>query len=417
VSVGAGAPCLGRSPSRLYLSLACAVLMLGLLPACDSKRLLLIKVDGADDLSKDVLIHSLEARTSLTGFAPGKHEDTAGDASTTDLPTIFGIYLHAHSGTITVRMFAYDFGDKLVAAGQRDVNLQDTEKQFVIDPPLWLHPCNGLSLAGPELCRPGSTPDGGDAVSPDGADVDTAALADADTDASDADAPPEDGDGPTSDERPDADGGPLDQMPDQIDLAIDEAGPDLPETEANPDQAEARADLGEASNDAPDARPIAAPDAGPISPGCQMYCTEVISACPTLFSGQPQCERACTFAQLAPGDGTIGANLGCRIDQARIAATDPSLAKDVCPGASLISLSCEPPVCSVYCILGASVCGRGLFSSDCMATCDNLVIGEIGSARSGDSLACRMSWLQDAIDDLSLCGLAVPVPTGPCQAQ
>jgi hypothetical protein len=415
-----------RRPARFPLFsaffFACGSLMLPLLPACESQRLVLVNIDTANDVDPQVRIAALEARTSLTNFKKGKHENTAGDAGTTHFPTLFGIYLHARSRSMTVRVFGYDPDGNLVAAGQANVPLDSEPTQRFLDPPLLLHACDSGRPASGELCHPPPPPlDGG--VDTDAGDDGGEAEADGDAadarveaggDAADADTRPEVGEGS---DHPDADGGPPDQPDDQTDVAPDDPPPDLPETEANADLGEAGADRGEAGTDVDDRR-IPGPDAGPIPLGCVSYCTEVVNDCRSLFSGQGQCEAACAFAQLGPGDGTVGTRLNCRINEARLAFGDPDQASLVCSFASLLSPPCGPNPCFVYCTVGASVCGEQLFSpDDCVDSCLGLPVGDIGADRSGDSLACRMSWLQDAIDDQRLCERAGPVPVGPCQAQ
>lgn len=378
-----------------------AVLVVALLPACESQRLVLFKVYRDRSLDEGVVIVSLEARTSPV-FKGEQHVTTRGDAGNTNFPKLMGVYLHPRSGTVSIRVFAYGEGDKLVAAGQIDG--VDTGSEQVAED-LFLFPCLRPAPDKTTLCEMPAPPDGGD--------VGTVAEAGVDTDASvsDADARSEVGDGPSSDRQSDLTDAPADWSSDLLDVRVDgtdadaladqpEAG-DAPET--GPETGADALDGGDGGSDVP----IPGPDPGAIPPDCVEYCGQVLAVCPNDFASERDCEADCTFAQLASQDGV----LACRTGRLNRGCAQPSL----------LSAFCDPSYCEVYCALGASVCGQSLFLPDfCLSDdgCLGLDVGQVASDVSGDTLACRMYWLQQAVDDLRVCNWSIVAPTaGPCRAQ
>ncbi len=343
MSAGGAVVSRARHAGRLGLAVP---LVLALLPACESERLVLITVERGGDLSTDFQIATLEARTSFTHYAPGRHENVAGDAASTTFPVTLGLYLKERSGSMDLQVFAYGPGGGPVASGQRaGFMLNGLEQQF-FSQELFLHPCGGPATEDQPPCQMFPHPDGGDAAT----DTEVGAGADAETDAHAGREVGDDGDAGTG------------------------AGPF---------------------------------DAGPIPQACTDYCTAVVAACSMLFSGQQQqCERSCAAADLMP-DG-----LACRMDILRAAPY-----ANQCVDASLVGTPCSPMGgCSVYCTLGASVCRDAVFSSPaCGSLCSVLPVGNAESPRGNNSLLCRVSWLQSALDDPTLCAHALPA--GPCQAQ
>src|SRR4051812_45607653 len=141
------------------------ILTLALLPACSPERLVLFTVDRAQGLHE--VIAKLEVRTSLTGYRRGQHEDTTDDAGNTMFPKTVGVYVHARSGLMNVRVFAYSPDDKLVAAGEREVRLED-ERDGTISSLVVLQSCSAPAPDNMTPCQMSAPPDGGDG----GADAD-----------------------------------------------------------------------------------------------------------------------------------------------------------------------------------------------------------------------------------------------------
>jgi len=319
-SAGSTVPRRARRAGRLGLGVGA---ILGLLPACQPERLIVIQVDRDDPLKGNagISIAKLEARKG-PDFEHAQHLNvTDGDGGSTIFPAFLGIYLRERSGPLKVKVFAYDAADDRspVAGGERDGLMLDDERTqqfFAATEEVLLHSCKDNPLCG------NSPPDGGDG----GGDADAGT----------------------------------------------------------------------------DAAPF---DAGMIPPACTEYCATVINTCPTLYPrGQPQCEKSCAGADIDPG------GLPCLIQQASIAS-----GPEQCLAASLLSAVCTNG-CRNYCKLGSLVCGDQLFpNQDCMTKCRALPPGDAESPRGDDSLLCRVSWLQDAFDNRSLCARALPA--GPCQAQ
>jgi hypothetical protein len=378
-------------------------LSLTLLPACSPERLVLFTVlrgQGLDNVS----IAKLEVRTSLTNYKPGQHEDTRDDGGDTMFPKDVGVYVHARSGPMTVRVFAYRADDKLVAVGESTVMLE-REQTFADN--VFLGPCSGPAPDNMTLCQVSPPPDGGDGEMDADAGIGGADAMDLrPTDA------PEVGDGPeagdTHDERSDVVDA-LDAA--DVDVRVDIA-PDHPEAEVG---------------DAPDGNPEVEPDGGDagdsgvaIPAACKTYCTALLKACSYPFLGERQCELSCAYAQLAPTDGTLGDPLSCRIANLPRPSDSPAQVNMACHTASLISEECAPGPCFVYCVQGATECAdQGFSFDDCFNNCFGvpLLTGDAESPRSDDSIACRMSWLEVATDDPSMCARGLPLLPVPCQAQ
>ena len=386
-------------PRRPGLGLG-LVLTLTLLPACSPERLVLFSVQRGPGVI-DMPIAKLEVRTSLTSYKPGRHEDTTDDGGNTMFPKTVGVYVHARSGRMTVRVFAYRADDKLVAAGESTVML---EREQTIADNVFLGPCSDPAPNNMTLCQMAAVPDGGDART----DADAGMAG---TDAMDA--PATDAlDGPSND-RSEA-GDTLDERTDLVD-AFDAPDADL-RVDIAPDHTEA--------GDAPDGNQEVAPDgadagdSGVIPAACTTYCTALLKACSFPFTGQRQCELSCAFAQLAPPDGSLGDALTCRIDILPGPSASPAEVSQACHSASLLSENCPPGVCFVYCAQGVAECGdQGFSLDDCFANCFGFPVGDVESPRSDDSVACRMSWLGAATDDPGLCARGLPTLPVPCQAQ
>jgi hypothetical protein len=247
-----------RRAGRLGLGVTA---ILGLLPACNPERLIVIKVDPSDELKHDVSVSiaTLEGRKSPHYPATQHLDFTDRDGGTTIFPAFLGIYLRERSAMITVHVFAYAANSSApVAAGQQDLMLNDerTQEFFAATEEVVLQSC-----ADNPLCGTVSSADGGDAGSE--ADGETGFDVGSDTDA-----------------------------------GID---------------GDARFD-GDAGFDGPSV------DVGPIPPGCTSYCGAVTSACGKLFPGETQCERSCASAQL----GTTTLPLNCLISDAQLAQNDPT---------------------------------------------------------------------------------------------
>jgi hypothetical protein len=294
-------------------------LVLGVLPACQPERLVVIRVQAAkalDAANVSVSIALLEGRKG-PDYHPTQHLDfTDHDAGTTIFPALLGIYLREQSGPLSVQVFGYGADDgAALAVGQRgDLMLNDERQQDFtnVAQAVALYPCKDNPLCG------NSPPDGGDGGS-------------------------------------DAEGG------------------------------------------------TAAP------PSCTDYCKAAINLCSMLFpKGQPQCEASCVAARLGSNQ------LACLI---HFIGSGPS--PDHCPDVSLVGGICSSQAngCDAYCQFGSSVCGDQLFPPDCVTECvgQHLSVGSAESPRNDNSLLCRVSWLEDAIDNPDLCTHALPA--GPCQAQ
>jgi len=137
-------------------------LILGLLPACQPERLIVIKVDPSDELmdNASIRIAKIEGRKS-PDYEETQHLDfTDHDGGTTIFPVFLGVYLKERSTKINVRVFAYaESGDAVVAAGEQDdLMLNDDRTQFIdVAQEVVLHYCQKTPLCG------SSPPDGGDA--------------------------------------------------------------------------------------------------------------------------------------------------------------------------------------------------------------------------------------------------------------
>jgi hypothetical protein len=154
--------------------------ILGLLPACNPERLLLVNVYPGGDLSPAALIATLQGRTSLPGDMPGPLVSATEDGGAVMYPQILGIYLRAHSGIISVHVSGRSPDGSLTAAGRIDkVTLNDERTQVAGD--LFLHPCSGPTID-PQLCGMLPLPDGGDAGGDAEAGTDAVMGPDADAD-------------------------------------------------------------------------------------------------------------------------------------------------------------------------------------------------------------------------------------------
>jgi hypothetical protein len=302
---------------------------------------------------------------------------------------------------MTVRVFAYAPGGTLVAAGEAVVTLNDRREQIAEDVLL------RLCIDVPVLCQISPPPDGGDR----GMDADAETAG---TDAMDApaiDAP----DGPSND-RSEA-GDTHDERTDLVDAY------DAPDADLRVDIAPDYTEVGDAPDGNRDVGPDGADggDGGVIPAACKTYCTALLKACSYPFLGQRQCELSCAYAQLAPSDGTLGDALSCRIDSLPRPSDSPAQVNTACHAASLISDDCPPGPCFVYCVQGATECAdQGFSFDDCVNNCFGdvpLPTGDVESPRSDDSIACRMSWLEVATDDPSMCARGLPLLPVPCQAQ
>jgi hypothetical protein len=379
------------------------ILTLALLPACSPERLVLFTVWRGQGLSADVPIAALEVLTSPQ-YKPGPHQDTRDGAGNTTFPRTVGVYVHARSGQMTVHVLAYAPDGNLIAAGEREVMLNDRREQIADG--VFLRLCIDV----PDLCPISPPPDGGDA----GADAEAGIVV------SDAmDVPPTDvpqvGDGPSSD-RSDAGDAPEDPRMDRVDAF------DAPDADLHVDMPPDHTEVG----DAPDGNTEVGPDGGDaadtgvaIPTACKTYCTALLKACSYPFLGQRQCELSCAYAQLAPSDGTLGEPLNCRINSLPSSSDSPAQIDMACNEASLESVDCVPGPCFVYCAQGAAECADPGFSfGDCFNNCLSVPsLGDVESPRSDDSIACRMSWLEVATDDRSMCARGLPLLPVPCQAQ
>jgi hypothetical protein len=321
-------------------------------------------------------------------------------------PKTVGVYVHARSGLMNVRVFAYSPDDKLVAAGQREVRLED-ERDGTISSLVVLQSCSAPAPDNMTPCQMSPPPDGGDART----DADAGIVVGDAMDVPPTDVP-EVGDGPSND-RSDSGDAPEDPGMNMVDAPDADLHVDIP-----PEHAEA--------GDAPDGDQDVGPDGadggdgGVIPAACRTYCTALLKACSYPFLGQHQCELSCAYAHLAPSDGTVGDALSCRIANLPSPLDSPAQVNMACHTASLVSEECPPGPCFAYCVQVATECpDQGVSFADCFDNCLNVPLptGDVESPRSDDSVACRMSWLEVATDDPSLCARGLPLLPVPCQAQ
>lgn len=349
------------SGGRVAVLIGLALLLL----QCNSERLLIVSVDPGEVTQP---VAQLEVRTDLDRYQQPIMFDVIDDAGRSqDGPIGIGIYHPRLTGKITVRVHALATGGRRIAGGSVDFMLTG-EAVEKVEQHLKLKPCVDAAT-GPvsEVCQmPPPNPDGGDG----GVDRNANDGGDA-GDAGDADDADDGGDGSTA-------------CP----------GNSVPA--------------------------LASVDAGAITSDCETYCAAAVGHCPDLFprlpfptsqTGDPApidiCRLACLASQLtAPGLN----GLTCRTGRANESDGSPLLCKD----ASLASTACLHPDCETYCRMYETICG-GQFG-ECFAGC-KLPLGEIAVEPMGDTLSCRMVWLQRAMFDPTACGAAGLQPIcGPCRS-
>lgn len=240
--------------------------------------------------------------------------------------------------------------------------------------------------------RPQAPADAG-AVSTDTGFLDAAAPVDATSAASDADpaedAPtPRDGASDTGVDTPEVG---------VVDAANLDAG--LPPSDAGGgvgmDASVGGPDFGFAS---PDTGGSSSLDAGPL---CNSYCATARQNCSgsnSLFASANDCQQACDVLQFVqpfsarPGDET-GNSVHCRLFWAGEAAmSDPSIA---CEAASVPGGGVCGSLCEVYCDVTELQCSAPplwMDPSECTMACAGLPTGGGPTARSGDSVQCRINW-------------------------